>query len=139
MAADHVRPEEGPPVPLLERAVPVLPLPDREAIMEAGIVVPECDPVEGLREGLVEVPEAGERTAEDGLPREHRGVADDLPLADRESAGVLARHDGAGDDREDVHADRAARAYLVDRDVLPVVARIPHRAHEVPRIRRDVR
>src|SRR5439155_21081317 len=97
VAPDHVRPKQSPPVPLLHLAVAVFPFSVRESVVKAGVEVPQRDPVEGVGQGFIEVPEAGQRSAEDGFTLECGCMPDDFPVADREPAKVLARYDGPGD------------------------------------------
>src|SRR5207245_11622803 len=65
-------------------------------------------------------------------------MMDDLPLADRQAAEILARHDGARDEDEEVALQRMAPPDLVNRDVFPRVAGVVDCARDVSWIRRDV-
>src|SRR5205823_14418284 len=90
MGPHHVRPEEGPTVPLLHGLVAVRPLARRQLVVPGGVEVPKGDPVEGLDQGIVVISEARERAPEDPRAFEARRVVDDLLLADRQAPQVLA-------------------------------------------------
>src|SRR5205807_147800 len=79
-----------------------------QMIVDGGVEVPKGDPVERLDQGFVVIAEARERAAEDSPAREGRRVVNDFLLADRQAPQVLAGDDRAGDDHEEIAAERVA-------------------------------
>src|SRR5206468_2440324 len=130
---------EGPAVPLLHRPIAVRPLSGRQAIVDRRVEVPQRDPVERLDERLVVIAETGQRASKHSRTLERARMMDDFSVADRQASEILARHDRARDEDEEVALRRMTIADLVDRDVFPRVARIADRARHVSRVRRDVR
>src|SRR5437667_51827 len=117
MGTDHVGTEHGPPVPLLDRAVAVRPVARHQVVVHGHIDFPQRDPVERLDEGFVVISEPSEWPAEDPRSFEPARVMDDLLFADRQTAEILARNDGAREEDEHVAVQRMAREDLIVRDV----------------------
>src|SRR5436309_5795359 len=83
MGSDHIRPEDGPTVPLLHCAIAIRPLPAHQVAVDRRVDIAQGDPNERFDERLVIIAEARERSPE--YPRAFEGarMVYDLPFANR--------------------------------------------------------